>query len=1016
MTSLPHPGASRLSLSLKGRGEVFPSSLEGEGNAQRSGARERGGASAALAQSHRLAGGSIDRARPLGFSFDGRAYSGFAGDTLASALVANGVKLVARSFKYHRPRGILTAGAEEPNALVSVMVDGQRDPNTRATTLELTDGLEAVSQNRWPSLGFDMGAVNGLFAPLLKAGFYYKTFTWPAAFWERVYEPLIRRAAGIGALDGRADASAYDRAHAFADLLVIGAGSAGLAAALAAGRSGARVIVVDEDSLPGGRLNAERDEVDGQPGHVWAAAAAAELALLPNVRLLTRTTLFGVYDSHVHGAVEALAPTIAPCSGPRLRYWKIVAPRTLLATGAVERPIVFGGNDRPGVMMASAVRAYVNRWAATPGHRVALFTTTDDGWRTAADLAAAGVEIAAVIDARDIAPPSVTGARVFTRAHVVATHGRAALRSIEVRDADGRTHSIAADALAVSGGWNPAIGLGAHLGHRPRWSDAVHSFVLDQTPPGMTAIGAAAGGFALPHALSDGVALGLAVAADAGRTPARMTVPRSSEDATGGVPQWHVPGSRGPAFVDHQHDVTTADLGLAAAEGMTSIEHLKRYTTLGMATDQGKLANVNGHALIAALTGRPIAQAGTVLSRPPDRPVPIGAFAGNHRGEHFRPVRLPPSHGWAAERGASFVDVGQWKRAQWFARGGEDWRASVAREVAAVRGDVGVCDVSTLGKIDVRGRDAAAFLDRVYANTMSTVAVGRARYGLMLREDGHVFDDGTAARLADDHYYLTTTTANAGRVMQHLEYARQILWPSLDVRLASTTDQWAQYALAGPRSRALLGDAADVSDAALPYMGVAAFRWRGLPTRLFRLSFSGERAYEIAVPSAYGDALIRAVEALGATPYGTEALGVMRIEKGHAAGNELDGRTTAADLGLGKMLSTKKDFIGRAMAAREGLTDPARPRLMGFVPVDRAQPLRAGAHLLAVGAPAIAANDEGWLSSAVHSPTLGHAIALGFFAHGAERVRAYDPVRGGDTLCEVVPPVFVDPEGARLRG
>ncbi|PTQ12728.1 sarcosine oxidase subunit alpha [Sphingomonas oleivorans] len=976
------------------------------------------------------AGGLIDRSQPLRFRFDGRDYGGFAGDTLASALIANDVRLVGRSFKYHRPRGLLTAGAEEPNALVTLRAGARAEPNSRATTIELYDGLEAKSQNRWPSLGFDLMAVNGLMSPLFVAGFYYKTFMWPAALWEKLYEPLIRRAAGLGALSGAPDPDHYDKAHGFCDLLVIGAGPAGLAAALAAGRAGARVFLLEQENELGGRLLSERHEIDGRPGHLWAREVADELSALPEVTILRRTTAFGVYDDRSYGAIERVADHLAePLPGqPRQRLWKIVAKRTILAAGAIERPILFGGNDRPGVMMASAVQSYVNRFAAVPGRRIALFTTSDSGWQVAADLRAAGVEVAALIDPREgAAPMALPDVPLFAGGTVTSTHGRI-LRSIGVRAAGGRVTRIAADVLAMAGGWNPAMGIGCNLGSRPIWSEAIHSFVLKAPPPGMALAGAAAGRFSLAETIGDGLREGMAAAADMGHEGHAPPMPRTSDDKAGVAAPWHVPGGRGKAFVDFQHDVTDSDIALSVREGFRSVEHLKRYTTLGMATDQGKTSQVNAHALLAMYSGKAIVEAGTVLSRPPYLPVAIGAFAGHHRDADFRPVRLTAGHGWAVEQGARFVDAGQWKRAQWFARPGETgWLETVSREARAVRSGVGLCDVSTLGKIELSGADAGVLLDRLYINNFSTLKVGRARYGVMLREDGIVMDDGTTTRLAEDRYFLTTTTANAARVMQHIDYCRQILWPELDVQAVSVTEQWAQYAVAGPLSRRLLQyllPDLDLSNEAFPFMAAAETRWRGVPMRIFRLSFSGELAYELGVPAAYGDALVRALMEAGrpldATPYGTEALGVLRIEKGHAAGNELNGQTTAADLGFGGMMSTKKDYIGRVMAARPGLTDPDRPVLIGIRPVDRVSRLAGGAHLLPTGVPDIAAHDEGHVTSVAFSPMMDGWIGLALLRRGRERigehVRAVDLLRGTDVEVEICSPVFVDPEGVRLRG
>lgn len=986
----------------------------------------------------RAAGGLIDRTKPLRFTFDGRALSGFEGDTLASALVAGDVRLVGRSFKYHRPRGILTAGSEEPNALVTVRSGAAAEPNTRATTVELFDGLEARSQNRWPSLRFDALAVNQLFAPLFVAGFYYKTFMWPVAFWEKLYEPLIRRAAGLGALSMEPDPDHYDHAHAFCDLLVVGGGPAGLAAALTAARAGLRVVLADEDPRAGGRLLAENSVVDDVAGHEWAGAALAELAGMANVRVLPRTTVIGVYDGREYAAVERVADhLLAPPPGlPRQRLWKIVAARAILATGATERPLVFGGNDRPGVMTASAVSTYTNRFAALPGQRAVVYTTSDSGWQTALDLVRAGVIVVAVVDPRRIAPThhAVTtlirsGTEIMLGVRVSDAFG-SPVRKVEVVKSNGHKRRFACDLVAMAGGWNPAIGLAGHLGARPRWSAEKHCFLLDEAPPGLAAAGAAAGQFSLGKALADGVAQAAEACRSLGRDCSPAHYAGHNEPADG-TPFWHTAAPlamRGKAFVDFQNDVTDSDVALAAREGFTSVEHMKRYTTLGMATDQGRVAQLNGHALLAAATGREIAEVGTILSRAPWQPVAIGLMAGAHRGAHFRPERRTASHDWAVEQGATFVDAGLWKRAQWFARPGErDWLETVNREVTMTRSGVGICDVSTLGKIDVMGPDAATLLDRLYINTVSTLPVGRARYGVMLREDGFVMDDGTVTRLADEHFYVTTTTANAARVMQHLDFARQVLWPQLDVQACSVTENWATYAIAGPRSRALLAAAlpgCDVSDAALSYMAVIKLRWSGAAMRVARLSFSGELAYEVSVPAHHGDALVRHLFAVGRSfdvvPYGTEALGVMRIEKGHPAGNELNGTTTAADLGLGRLMSRKKDCIGRTMAERPGLVDPGRPALVGLVPVDRKQRIRAGAHLLAPGAAATAANDEGYVTSAAYSPTLGHPIALALLARGpsrhGERVIVHDPVRGGDVEAQICPPVFFDPEGARLRG
>ncbi len=984
-----------------------------------------------------VTGGLIDRRFPLHFSFDDLELTGYAGDTLASALVANGVRLVGRSFKYHRPRGIFTAGSEEPNALVELRTGARREPNTRATTVELFDGLEASSQNRWPTLRHDLLAVNQFVSPFLGAGFYYKTFMWPASFWEKLYEPTIRRAAGLGRAAGAPDPDHYEKAHAFCDVLVTGGGPAGLAAALAAGRAGARVILCDEDFRLGGRLLAERRVVDDRPGAAWAEAAEAELGAMPNVRIMRRTTVFGVYDGGTFGALERVNDhvPVPPEHEPRQRTWKIVAKRAVLAAGAIERGIVFGGNDRPGVMLAGAVRTYLNRHAAVPGRRAVVFANNDEAAATIADLGTAGIEVIAVVDVRPEVPAATreaakaAGAVLVAGGRVIEAKGGQSVRSALIRDAEGRDLHVGCDLVAVSGGWTPTIHLTSHLGGRPVWSELAAALVPGMLPPGMSVAGAAGGRFGLGACLADGTRAGADAAADLGFTDAPGTAPEADDESTGFAPFWHVRDSLGKAFVDLQNDVTTSDVKLAAREGFRIAEHLKRYTTLGMATDQGKTSNAAGMAVLAEATERPIADVGMTTFRPPFSPIAIGAFAGHHRGRDFRPTRLTPSHRFAEERGAIFVETGNWLRAQWFPAPGEtDWLQSVTREVKATRERVGVCDVSTLGKIDVQGSDAGVFLDRVYANTFSTLPVGKARYGLMLREDGFALDDGTTARLAEDHYFMTTTTANAVKVMQHLEFCHQCIWPELDVQMVSVTEQWAQYAIAGPRARevvaALVDRGADVSNAGFPYLAAGPVSvCGGVAGRLYRLSFSGELAYEIGVPARFGDALIRAIIEAGAphgiVPYGTEALGVMRIEKGHPAGNELSGQTTAHDLGFGKLLSTKKDFIGRFMAARPALTDPARPTLVGIRPVNRDDRLRSGAHFVPREKAVTAENDQGYVTSVAFSPSLGHWVGLGLLSRGPERhgevIRAADPLHGADVMVEVCAPCFIDAAGERLR-
>lgn len=977
--------------------------------------------------SKRVDGGLIDRSQTLAFKWNGKSMTGHAGDTLASALLANGQVLVGRSFKYHRPRGVFSAGSEEPNALVQLRKGAAQEPNTRATVAELFDGLEATSQNHRGSLEHDLMAVTDLMAPWFGAGFYYKTFMWPKAFWEKLYEPAIRASAGLGRLSLQPDPDNYDKGFLHCDLLVIGAGPAGLAAALTAGRSGARVILADEDFRQGGRLNAETLSVDEMAGADWAAQAVAELASMDNVRLMTRTSVYGAYDHGVYGALERKTDHLASGAGkPRTVLWRIYSKRAVLCAGSTERSIAFGNNDRPGVMLAGAVRTYLNRYAVAPGSRVAVMTNNDDGWRTAMDLSAKGVGVAAVIDSRDKEPfANIPGAMIVTGAAVCDTSGRKALRGVTLTN--GQT--IATDCLAVAGGWNPNVHLTCHQRGRPTWRDDIAAFVPGgDLPVGMTVAGAADGAMTLAAALSDGHETANAALTDLGFTGAG-DAPRAEDEASDITAFWHVGGSKKRAWIDLQNDVTAKDVKLSQQEGFSAVEHLKRYTTLGMATDQGKTSNVLGLAVMAEATGKSIPETGTTIFRPPYSPVPMGALAGRARGKDFRPFRLTPSHKWAEENGATFVEAGMWLRAQWYAKTGEKgWRDSVDREVIATRGSVGVCDVTTLGKIDIQGRDAAEFLNVVYANAFGKLAVGKVRYGLMLREDGMVMDDGTTARFSDTHFVMTTTTANAGPVFRHMEFVRQCLCPEMDVHLISTTDGWAQFAVAGPNARKLLQKVVDadhdISNEAFPFMACGEVSvCGGTPGRLFRISFSGELAYEIAVPARYGNALMAALmnagEEFDAVPYGTEALGVMRIEKGHAAGNELTGQTTALNLGLGGFVSKKKDAIGKVLSQREALNTDDAIRLMGFKPVDKSQFLTAGAHFVAEGDKAVTENDQGWMTSVAYSPELGHSIGLGLIKRGHERkgetVRAVDLIRNKEVLVEIVSPHMIDPDGERLR-
>lgn len=975
----------------------------------------------------RIAGqGAIDRDTRISFRFDGREYHGFAGDTLASALLANDIRFVGRSFKYHRPRGVLSAGSEEPNALVTIGRGVGKEPNVRATMQEIYEGLEAFSQNSWPSLSWDLMSINDLAAPFLSAGFYYKTFMWPRAFWERIYEPAIRRAAGLGALSPKADEDRYERAFAHCDLLVVGAGPAGLMAALVAGRAGADIILADEDMRLGGRINTETLDIDGRPARQWADDILAELRGMENVRIMTRTAITGAYDQGTYSAIERVSLHKSnPGNLPRECYWRIVTKRTILATGALERPIAFSNNDRPGVMMAGAVRAYVNRWNVAPGRAVTVFGNNDGAHKTVADLQAAGVHVAALIDSRADAKCDLD-VPFFAGAVVCDTTGRKGLETISIA-IDSKVEKIQTDCLAVSGGWNPSVHLACHMGGRPAWdADKLAFLPVADMVPGMVAVGACNGVFSTMDCLREGAEAAVDAISDFGIHAEIGEIPAAEDGEYRIRPLWAVPG-KGRAWLDFQNDVTVKDIKQAAVENFRSVEHMKRYTTQGMATDQGKNSNMTALAVLADATGRGISQTGTTTFRPPFTPVSLAAIGAGARGKGLAPERFTTSHNATIEAGAPMIEAGLWYRPSYFPMQGETtWRQSCDREVGYVRDAVGVCDVSTLGKIDIQGPDAGAFLDFVYTNMFSTLRPGRVRYGLMLREDGHVMDDGTTARLTDTHFVMTTTTAAAGEVMRHLEFVHQCHVPQMDVNIISATEQWAQFAIAGPKSRDLLDALLDtpLDDAEWPFMACGAVSIDGIAARLFRISFSGERAYELAVPARYGDAIFRELTARatahGGGAYGMEALNVLRIEKGFITHAEIDGRITAFDIGMQGMISAKKDCIGKTAAARPGLVEDGREVLVGLKPVGTVKQITSGAHLFNQGAEVTRENAQGYVTSVAFSPTLESFLGLAFLKNGRARhgeiIEMVDHMRGITTTCEVCGPVFFDPEGGRARG
>ena len=1001
-------------------------------------------------QTERLAtGGRIERGKPLEFRFDGRRLSGFAGDTLASALLANGVTLVARSFKYHRPRGVFSAGAEEPNALVQLGERGASEPNLRATQIELYDGLVAESQNRWPSLDIDLGSLTNLAAPLLPAGFYYKTFMWSPAVW-RLSEQVIRKMAGMGRAPSEADPARYERRNAHCDVLVVGGGPAGLMAALAAGRSGARVLLADEQSELGGALLGQSETIEGKPALEWVAAAERELAGLAEVRLLRRSTVFGYYDHNFLAILERASDHLGPAApGPRQRYWRVRAKQVVLATGAIERPLVFANNDLPGIMLASAARTYVNRFAVRPGRRAVIFTTNDSAYGAAFDLKAAGIAVAAIVDVR--AEPRAAlaekareaGIELLAGKVVVAAHGWHRVTGVEVEayfesgaKLLGERQHIACDLVCVAGGWNPSVHLFSQSRGRLDYDAARGIFVPGQSLQAERSAGAANGTFALAACLEEGASTGAAAAAAAGfAVPADAALPPRTEDQAEAPMAilWLVPPlkeKRGLAkhFVDHQNDVTAADVALAAREGYVSVEHLKRYTTLGMGPDQGKTSNVAALALLAHDIGAEVADVGTTTFRPPYTPVGIGALAGREGGALADPIRRTPIHHWHEAAGAPFENVGQWKRPWYYPRAGEGMHEAVARECLAVRKSLGIVDASTLGKIDIQGADAVRLLDLVYTNAWGDLEIGRSRYGLMCDEQGYVIDDGVTTRLGPNHFLMTTTTGNAARVLAWLEEWLQCEYLDWRAYCTSVTEVWATVALAGPNARRLLAElTTDIALAAeaFPHMSVRSGHVAGIPARVFRVSFTGELTFEINVPASYGTALwtacMTAGAAYGITPFGTEAMHVLRAEKGYIiVGQETDGTVTPQDLGMSWLISKKKpDFLGKRGMARADLAREGRRQLVGLLTKDPATVLPEGAQIVSEVRRKAPMPMIGYVSSSYASPILGRSIALALLEGGRKRMGEVVslPLADGRVIeAEVADPRFYDREGGRLHG
>jgi len=997
-----------------------------------------------MTQDYRLKDiGRIDRNHKISFIFNGKKYFGFKGDTLASALLANGVHLISRSFKYHRPRGILAAGVDDPSAKVQLYKDNHTEPNISLTETELVEGLELKSQNCWPSVSFDIGEVNNLLNRFFPAGFYYKTFMWPKSFWYNVYEPFIRKAAGFGVASLEPDPDRYEHQYEHCDVLVVGSGPSGLASALAAAKNGARVILAEDKPRFGGSLLTDEVTIGNKKGDEWVADAIEELQSMPNVVIKNRSQVFGYYDHNMLVMFERTRDHIQNPTQytPRQKLWYIRAKEVIISTGSIERPLVFANNDRPGIMLASSAKEYLKVYGVAVGKKPLIFTNNDSAYGTAIEFKKNGIQ-PTIVDTRSSSENELVleakklGIDILFEHGIANASGRLKVRSATVGKLDKDKNNfknlqeIDCDCICVSGNWTPTVHLASQSGNKLKFDEASDAFLPDQSKQREVVVGSANGSFTLERSLKEGFEQGFKISNKLTNQNTATDHPISDEKTLGQHDKfWCMPLPKGKhykRFVDFQNDVAVSDIELAVREGFRSIEHVKRYTTLGMATDQGKTSNLNGLQLVSNIQKKIVPEVGHTTFRPPYTSVTIGTIIGREVGNNYRATRKSPMHEWHERNNAVFVDAGLWLRPRYYNQGNENLHQASKREAANVRKNVGICDVTSLGKIDIKGLDSAEFLNRVYTNAWLKLPIGKARYGVMLREDGMVFDDGTTTRISEYHFHMTTTTAQAANVLAHLEYYLQVVWPELDVNVVSTTEQWAGAAIAGPNSRALLSKLfpnEDVSSEGLPFMGYREFKFFNTTARVFRISFSGELAYEVNVMSDFGefmwDKIIEAGQEFSIQPYGTEALSTLRIEMGHVAGSEIDGRSIAYDLALDGMLSQKKDFIGKRSLNRSAFTNEKRERIVGVVPIDKKTMIPEGSYLVEKPDAAFPITKLGHVSASCWSVEYDNPFSLAILEDGknrkGEKLFAVAPLKNTNIPVEIVTQHYVDPDGERVR-